>query len=89
LCYFAETGSRREKKTGVSPLSKIALVFVRLDHVARPHRDYGERFIVRSDELLTAFLELERAIHELTVSLTSIENRGCMVVLSGKARRKN
>jgi hypothetical protein len=28
---------------------------------------YGKRFIVRSDELLTAFLELERAIHEFTV----------------------
>jgi hypothetical protein len=26
------------------------------------HRDDGKRFIVRADELLTAFLELERAI---------------------------
>jgi hypothetical protein len=50
---------------------------------------YGNRFIVSADEMLTAFLELERAIHEFAVSLTSIENRGCMVVLSGKARRKN
>jgi hypothetical protein len=25
---------------------------------------YGKRFIVRDDELLTAFTELERAIHE-------------------------
>ena len=32
------------------------------------HRDDGRRFIVRADELLTAFLELERAvgIHLLT-----------------------
>jgi hypothetical protein len=27
------------------------------------------RFVVRSDELLTAFVELQRAIHEFAVSL--------------------
>ena len=32
---------------------------------------YGKRFIVRSDEILTAFVELERAIHEFAVSLIS------------------
>ena len=32
---------------------------------------YGKRFIVRADEILTAFLELERAIHEFAVSLVS------------------
>jgi len=32
---------------------------------------YGKRFIVRADEVLTAFLELQRAIHELAVSLIS------------------
>ena len=32
---------------------------------------YGKRFIVRADELLTAFAELERAIHEFAVSLIS------------------
>ena len=32
---------------------------------------YGKRFIVRSDEMLTAFLELESAIHEFAVSLIS------------------
>ena len=32
------------------------------------HRDNGKRFIVRSDELLTAFLELERITHELALS---------------------
>ena len=32
---------------------------------------YGKRFIVRSDEMLTAFVELERAIHEFAVSLLS------------------
>jgi len=32
---------------------------------------YGKRFIVRADEILTAFLELERAIHKFVVSLIS------------------
>jgi hypothetical protein len=35
------------------------------------HRDGGKRFIVRADEKLTAFVELERAIHEFAVSLLS------------------
>ena len=30
---------------------------------------YGNRFIVRADELLTAFVELQLAIHEFAVSL--------------------
>ena len=30
---------------------------------------YGKRFIVRADEILTAFVELERALHEFAVSL--------------------
>lgn len=30
---------------------------------------YGKRFIVRADEKLTAFVELQRAIHEFAVSL--------------------
>ena len=30
---------------------------------------YGKRFIVRADEMLTAFSELKRAIHEFAVSL--------------------
>jgi hypothetical protein len=32
---------------------------------------YGKRFIVRPNELLTAFVELQRAIHEFSVSLIS------------------
>jgi hypothetical protein len=32
------------------------------------HRDNGRRFVVRSDEILSAFLELERITHELAVS---------------------
>jgi hypothetical protein len=34
------------------------------------HHD-GKRFIVRSDEKLTAFVELARAIHEFAVSVSS------------------
>jgi hypothetical protein len=32
------------------------------------HRDNGKRFVVRSDEKLTAFLELERITHKIAVS---------------------
>jgi hypothetical protein len=32
---------------------------------------YGNRFIVRCDETMTAFLELERAIPEFAVDLIS------------------
>ena len=32
------------------------------------NRDYGKRFVVRSDERLAAFLELERITHELALS---------------------
>jgi len=32
---------------------------------------YGKRFIVRADEMLTAFVEMEKAIHEFAVSLIS------------------
>jgi hypothetical protein len=38
--------------------------------IADAHRD-GTRFVVRADEKLTAFLELERAIHEFAVDLIS------------------
>jgi hypothetical protein len=45
--------------------SKLSRLFV-----ADAHRD-GKRFIVRADEKLTAFVELERAIYEFAVSLVS------------------
>jgi hypothetical protein len=47
----------------------VAFIFARADFV-NAHRD-GKRFIVRADEILTAFVELERAIHEFAVSLIS------------------
>jgi hypothetical protein len=34
--------------------------------VADAHRDDGKRFVVRADEKLTAFLELESAIRAVT-----------------------
>jgi hypothetical protein len=37
--------------------------------IADAHRDDGKRFIVRADELLTAFMELEKAIHQFAVAL--------------------
>ena len=39
--------------------------------IADAHRDDGKRFVVRADEKLTAFLELQRAIHEFAVGLIS------------------
>ena len=35
------------------------------------HRGDGKRFVVHADEKLTAFLELERAIHQFAVDLMS------------------
>jgi len=32
------------------------------------HCDNGQSFVVRSDEMLSAFVELERITHELAVS---------------------
>jgi hypothetical protein len=39
--------------------------------IADAHRDEGKRFIVRADEKLIAFLELEREIHQFAVDLIS------------------
>ena len=36
--------------------------------IAEAHRD-GKRFIARGDEILTAFLELQRATHNFAVDL--------------------
>jgi hypothetical protein len=33
------------------------------------HRGDGRHFFVHADELLTAFVELERAIHEFAVAI--------------------
>jgi hypothetical protein len=39
--------------------------------IADAHCDDGKRFVVRAGEILTAFLELERAIHQFAVNLLS------------------
>jgi len=39
--------------------------------IADAYRDNGKRFIVRDDDKLTAFLELETAIHEFAVAAMS------------------
>ena len=39
--------------------------------IADAHRGDGKRFIVRADEILTAFVELQRAIHEFAVDAIS------------------
>jgi hypothetical protein len=38
--------------------------------IADAHRD-GKRFILHAEEILTAFVELQRAIHQFAVSLIS------------------
>jgi len=37
--------------------------------VADAHRDNRKRFVVRANEMLTAFVELERAIYEFALDL--------------------
>jgi hypothetical protein len=41
--------------------------------IADAHRDDGRRFVVHSDELLTAFVELEREALTVTFYLESIQ----------------
>jgi len=42
--------------------------------VADAHRDDGKRFVVRADERLTTFLELESRFEPLRIVLTSWRN---------------
>jgi hypothetical protein len=39
--------------------------------IADAHRDDGKRFVVRANEKLTAFVELETVIYEFAVDLIS------------------
>ena len=43
--------------------------------VADAHRDDGKRFVVRADEKLTAFLELESAIRRASVKISFLQNQ--------------
>jgi hypothetical protein len=43
------------------------------------HRDSVKRFVVRSDEMLSAFLELERITHELAPSALNVKRRSLIL----------
>jgi hypothetical protein len=45
--------------------------------IVNAHRDDGKRFIVGADEMLTAFLELERQVLTVTFYLESIHAGSC------------
>jgi hypothetical protein len=46
-------------------------------------RGYGKRFIVRADDVLTAFVELQRAIHKFAVgTAASVETVGPWLTLA-------
>jgi hypothetical protein len=62
MCSDKSSTNQRADHDVVSPRGPTIFI-------ADPHRGYGRRFIVRADELLTAFVELERAIHDFAVSL--------------------
>jgi hypothetical protein len=66
-------------ETALLRFFEIARVLVRLDHIAsrvvnanEAHRGDGKRFVVRADEKLTAFVELERQVLTVTFYLESI-----------------
>ena len=46
--------------------------------IVDPHRDDGRRFIVRADEKLSAFIELERQVLTVTFYLESIRADRCV-----------
>jgi hypothetical protein len=46
--------------------------------IADAHRGDGKRFIVRADEKLTAFVELERRVLTVTFYLESIHGGSCL-----------
>jgi hypothetical protein len=79
---FSRAKPRRRRYIGKSSskisatLDRTAAASLRFDSngrtiwIADAH-GYGKRFIVSADEILTAFVELERAIHQFAVSLIS------------------
>ena len=62
MCSDKSSTNQRADHDVVSPRGPTIFI-------ADLHRGYGRRFIVRADKLLTAFVELERAIHDFAVSL--------------------
>ena len=51
--------------TNLSQPRRLKVRPVCLAWIADAHRDDGKCFVVRADEKLTAFLELESAVHEI------------------------
>jgi hypothetical protein len=69
IVKYWETIAGRLSKTGWS-LGCVSAVDSqgRTIWIVDAHRD-GKRFVVRADEILIAFVELQRAIHSFAVSL--------------------
>jgi hypothetical protein len=69
IVKYWETIAGRLSKTGWS-LGCVSAVDSqgRTIWIVDAHRD-GKRFVVRADEILIAFMELQRAIHSFAVSL--------------------
>jgi hypothetical protein len=69
---YWETIANRLKKAGWS-LGWVSAVDSegRTIWIVNAHRGDGKRFVVRAEEILTAFLEAERAIHQFAMSLLS------------------
>src|SRR5215475_11666323 len=62
VIYLSNHNSRKAKPGGVAAASQPWTPTDVRFFVADAHRDDGKHFIVRADEKLTAFLELEAAI---------------------------
>jgi len=61
-------GRRLAKRVGVGPASQL-WTFKGERYGLWTRNGYGKRFIVRAEEILTALIELQRAIHAFALSL--------------------
>jgi len=61
--YWQSSLTNSAKPDGVTATSQRWIVTARTIWIADAHRDGGKRFVVRADEKLTAFLELEAAVY--------------------------
>lgn len=59
------------KPVGVGAISQVRITEGRQFWVAAAEREGAGRFVVRADEILTAFLELQREVHKFAVDLIS------------------
>ena len=71
VLFFVPRGSSVAHASQNDPYARAFRSYCQPDRTRESlHRD-GERFVVRADGKLTAFVELERAIHEFAVDLIS------------------